>query len=99
MKTLPGVSKNPYDQIVAKEKKVNHARELTEKAAREGVKIILLGELFEVDYDIFYEKNFEHFRLAEPIPGPITNLIGKIAKISHLHYCTNVRKSSTWCLL
>ena len=79
MKNITGASMKTEDQVIAKKKKVERALELIEEAAKQDAKILLLGELFEVDYDIFYEKDFDHFKLAEPIPGPITEAVGKIA--------------------
>lgn len=80
MKTIPGNSKKTEDQAIAKKERVKHALELVEKAAKDGPKIIMLHELFDTNYDIFYEKDFEHFKLAETIPGPITNAMGEVAK-------------------
>jgi predicted amidohydrolase len=85
MRNITGESKKTKDQAIAKKMKIERALELIEKAAKDKAKIILLGELFEVDYDIFYEKDFDHFKLAEPVPGPITNAVGEIAKKNNIY--------------
>ena len=52
---------------------------LTEQAAKKGAKIICTQELFKSQY-FCQEENHEHFKLAEPIPGPSTKAFQKIAK-------------------
>ncbi len=52
---------------------------LTEQAAKKGAKIICTQELFRSQY-FCQEENHEHFKLAEPIPGPSTLAFQKIAK-------------------
>ena len=57
------------------EKALVHIRE----AAARGAEIICLQELFRVQY-FCREENAELFNLAESIPGPSTQVIGKLAK-------------------
>jgi N-carbamoylputrescine amidase len=56
------------------EKAVAKVRE----AARKGAKIVCLQELFTSLYFCDVE-DYEHFKLSEPIPGPSTELLGKVA--------------------
>lgn len=49
------------------------------QAAEEGAQIICLPELATTIYPAF-EENPEHFELAEPVPGPATEAIGKAAR-------------------
>jgi len=49
------------------------------EAARKGAQIICLQELFRSQY-FCQEENAELFALAEPIPGPSSDALGKIAK-------------------
>lgn len=65
-------SKNPDDNL---KKAVNWI----EKAARKGAKVICLPELFRSQYFCQVE-DIKNFDLAETIPGPSTEAIGKIAK-------------------
>jgi len=53
--------------------------EMTERAARQGAQIICTQELFRSQY-FCQEENHDHFKLAEPIPGPSTAAFQKIAK-------------------
>jgi N-carbamoylputrescine amidase len=71
MRTMPGSTKK---------EKVEHSLPLIEKASKEGCKIILHGELCDTDYEKFYEKDPAYFELAEPIPGPTTEAVGKLTK-------------------
>ena len=48
------------------------------KAAAQGAQIICLQELFTCRYFCQHEDTI-HFRLAEPIPGPSTTLLGQLA--------------------
>lgn len=65
-------SKSPDDNL---KKAVNWI----EKAARKGAKVICLPELFRSQYFCQVE-DIKNFDLAETIPGPSTEAIGKIAK-------------------
>lgn len=66
---------------MTKDVKANFARaeELLEQAAAEGVQVACLPELFRSEYFCQEEKQ-ELFDLAEPIPGPSTEALAKIAK-------------------
>jgi N-carbamoylputrescine amidase len=52
---------------------------LTEQAAKKGANIICTQELFRSQY-FCQSEDHEHFKLAEPIPGPSTEAFQKIAK-------------------
>ena len=49
------------------------------EAAKRGAQIVCLGELFRSQY-FCREENHDNFALAEPIPGPSTEALGKLAK-------------------
>src|SRR3954469_9085989 len=51
----------------------------TERAAKQGAKIICTQELFRSQY-FCQSEDHEHFKLAEKIPGPSTEAFQKIAK-------------------
>ena len=51
----------------------------TERAARQGAKIICTQELFRSQY-FCQSEDHEHFKLAESIPGPSTEAFQKIAR-------------------
>ncbi|MFN4243014.1 MAG: carbon-nitrogen hydrolase [Tepidisphaerales bacterium] len=53
--------------------------ELADRAAREGAKIICTQELFRSLYFCQCEDH-RFFQLAEPIPGPSTDALGKVAR-------------------
>src|SRR5476649_2213535 len=48
------------------------------EAAAKGAKIVCLQELFTSLYFCDTE-DYEHFKLAEAIPGPTTEMLGKLA--------------------
>jgi N-carbamoylputrescine amidase len=48
------------------------------EAARRGAQIVCLQELFRTQY-FCREENHDNFDLAEPIPGPTTDTLGKVA--------------------
>jgi N-carbamoylputrescine amidase len=48
-------------------------------AARLGARIVCLPELFRSQY-FCQSENYANFKLAELVPGPTTNVIGKLAK-------------------
>jgi N-carbamoylputrescine amidase len=52
---------------------------LAEQAAKKGANIICTQELFRSQY-FCQSEDHEHFKLAEPIPGPSTQAFQKIAK-------------------
>ena len=60
---------------------VNRANQvrLVEQAARAGAKIICTQEMFASQYFCQVEDH-RFFKLAETIPGPSTDALGKIAK-------------------
>jgi N-carbamoylputrescine amidase len=49
-----------------------------EHAARNGAQIVCLQELFTSLY-FCDEENYENFKLAEPVPGPSTDALSKVA--------------------
>lgn len=55
------------------------ALQMTERAAKQGAQIICTQELFRSQY-FCQEENHDHFKLAEPIPGPSTEAFQKLAK-------------------
>lgn len=71
VRTMPGSTK---------EEKVKHSLSLIEQASKEGCKIILNGELSTTDYEKFYTKDPEYFKLAEAVPGPTTDAVGELTK-------------------
>ena len=52
---------------------------LIERAAEDRAQIICLPELFRSEY-FCQSENHDNFALAEPIPGPTTEALGKIAR-------------------
>jgi N-carbamoylputrescine amidase len=64
---------DPADNL---EKAVVKVRE----AAAQGAQVVCLQELFRSEYFCREEVNAARFDLAEPIPGPITDTMGKLAK-------------------
>ena len=52
---------------------------LAERATRRGAHIICTQELFRSPY-FCQSEDFSNFRLAEEIPGPTTDAIGKLAR-------------------
>lgn len=63
------------------QEKVDRSLELIERASKEGAQIIMGGELCTTDYvRVYGEKDNEIFADAEPIPGPSTMAVGKLAK-------------------
>jgi N-carbamoylputrescine amidase len=57
---------------------LNKAIDRIRQAARSGASIICLQELFSSLYFCDTE-NYDHFQLAEPIPGPTTEVLQKLA--------------------
>ena len=55
------------------------ACDLVRDAAREGAKIVCLPELFRTQYFCQVEDH-KYFKLAEEIPGPSTEALGKVAR-------------------
>ena len=48
------------------------------EAAGKGARIVCLQELFASRY-FCYEENYDHFKLAEPVPGPSTKFFQELA--------------------
>jgi len=55
------------------------AVERVEEATRQGAEVICLPELFRSQY-FCQREDVAHFDLAEPVPGPTTEALGRIAK-------------------
>src|ERR1700743_3084123 len=55
------------------------AMEKVKEAAAKGAQIVCLQELFTSLYFCDIE-DYENFKLAEAIPGPSTDVLGKLAK-------------------
>ena len=66
------MSSDPNKNIIIAIKKIR-------EAAKKGAKIICLPELFLTYYFCQHEKH-SNFKLAEKIPGPTTNILGKLSK-------------------
>ncbi len=62
-----------------KQNNIDHAVENIRKLAAQGANIVCLQELFESLYFCDVE-DYDNFRLAEPIPGPSTELFAALAK-------------------
>ena len=58
---------------------LNKTLAATERAAKQGAKIICTQELFRSQY-FCQTEDHKYFKLAEPIPGPTTQAFQKIAK-------------------
>jgi N-carbamoylputrescine amidase len=58
---------------------VAHACEMLEDAAKKGVQVACLPELFRSPY-FCQSEDHTVFELAESIPGPTTDMLGKLAK-------------------
>ncbi len=79
---MPGKVKIGLVQMTCtndKNANINKAIENIRKASKMGAQIICLQELFATKYFCETEDN-ENFKLAEPIPGPTSELIQKTAK-------------------
>jgi beta-ureidopropionase len=66
-----------------KKKNIAKATKYVKQAAAEGAKIVCLQELFNSTY-FCYEENPAHYDLAEPIPGPTTEAMAKLAQDEHI---------------
>lgn len=62
-----------------KEANLSKAIEKVKEAAKKGAQIVCLQELFTSLYFCDVE-DYEHFKLAEPIPGPSTDRLAAVAK-------------------
>ena len=58
---------------------VEKTAERVREAARRGAKLVCLQELFSSEY-FCQSEDAAHFALAEPIPGPTTEAMAKVAK-------------------
>jgi N-carbamoylputrescine amidase len=61
------------------EKNFARVTEMISQAAAKGAKIICTPELFRSQY-FCQSENHDYFKLAEPIPGPSTEALGKLAR-------------------
>src|SRR5450432_1290583 len=61
-----------------KEANLRKAMTKVREAAAKGAQIVCLQELFTSPYFCDTE-DYEHFKLAEAIPGPTTEMLGKLA--------------------
>jgi N-carbamoylputrescine amidase len=64
----------------SKEEKVENNLKLIEQASQQGCQVILPPELADTDYEKFYSKDAEYFKIAESIPGPTTEAVGELTK-------------------
>src|SRR5664279_723227 len=58
---------------------LQHTLAAAEKAASDGAQIICTQELFRSQY-FCQSEDYQHFQLAEPIPGPTTQAFRQLAK-------------------
>ncbi len=58
---------------------LDRAAGFVEEAARKGAQVICLPELFRSQY-FCQREDIDLFNLAEPIPGPSTDVLGKVAR-------------------
>ena len=65
--------------VTDKQANLNKAVEKIKEAAAKGAQIVCLQELFTSLYFCDVE-DYENFKLAEAIPGPSTEVLGKLAK-------------------
>ena len=61
------------------EQNIRHAEALVAEAAKKGARLVCLPELFASLY-FCQSLNPDWFKLAEPIPGPLTQRFCKLAK-------------------
>ncbi|MCA9026156.1 MAG: carbon-nitrogen hydrolase [Planctomycetaceae bacterium] len=61
------------------EENLHRAAEFVEQAAKDGAQVICLPELFRSQY-FCQREDASLFDLAEPIPGPSTEALGRVAK-------------------
>ena len=61
------------------EENLKTAETLIREAAGKGATVVCLPELFLSEY-FCQSEDHQYFNLAEPIPGPSTNILGKLAK-------------------
>ena len=58
---------------------LKHAMQFIEEAGKKGANVVCLPELFQSQY-FCQREDVAYFDLAEPVPGPTTDALGKIAK-------------------
>jgi N-carbamoylputrescine amidase len=63
----------------SRQENIRKAMEMARKAASQGAKIICFQELFATEY-FCWEENYDHFSLAESVPGPVTHQFCELAK-------------------
>ena len=68
-----------FSGSLEKEKNIEKSRTYIAQAVEGGAQIICLQELFNTTY-FCYEENYDHCSLAEPVPGPTTDLVAEAAK-------------------
>jgi N-carbamoylputrescine amidase len=81
------LSKNPDDNL-------KKAVDLVEKAVKRGAQVVCLPELFRSQY-FCQKEDIENFNLAETIPGPSTDALGKIAKKHKIVIVTSIFEKRT----
>ena len=69
-----------FQMSVDKEFNVAKAEKMLDRAGQKGAKVACLPELFSTWYFAIGETKHEHYRLAEPIPGPTIDRMVAIAK-------------------
>ncbi len=69
-----------FQMSVDKERNVAKAERLVEQAGQAGAQIVCLPELFNCWYFAIGPTTHEHYRLAEPIPGPTIERIARLAR-------------------
>lgn len=79
MKNLVRVGMIQMFCSAGKKENIEKAAGEIRKAAAKGAQIICLQELFSSLY-FCWEENYDYFALAEAVPGPTTDLLGKLAK-------------------
>jgi N-carbamoylputrescine amidase len=65
--------------VPEKERNIEHAIEKVREAAGKGARIVCLQELFASTY-FCWEENYDYFSLAEPVPGPTTDLFCTLSR-------------------
>jgi N-carbamoylputrescine amidase len=63
----------------SRQENIEKAIEMARKSAAQGAKIICFQELFVSEY-FCWEENYDHFSLAESVPGPVTLRFCELAK-------------------
>src|SRR5690348_3278551 len=71
------------------EENVQRAGERVREAARSGAQVVCLPELFRTQY-FCQREDASLFELAEPIPGPSTELMSRIAREMKIVVITSV---------